>query len=97
MIAGLEDISGEIEIGNRVVNDLSPRDRDIALVFQSYALYPPMTVYQNMSFGLQLRKVPKAQIDKAVHEAARILDLEPLLKRKPGQLSGGQRQRVALG
>jgi multiple sugar transport system ATP-binding protein len=98
MIAGLEDISsGQVEIGDRVVNDLAPRDRDIALVFQSYALYPHMSVYENMSFGLRLRKVPKEQIDKSVQEAARILDLEPFLKRKPGQLSGGQRQRVALG
>src|SRR5262249_40142398 len=77
--------------------DLPPRDRDIALVFQSYALYPHMTVYENMSFGLRLRKVPKDEIDKAVKEAARVLDLEPFLRRKPGQLSGGQRQRVALG
>ncbi|MBV9100582.1 MAG: sn-glycerol-3-phosphate ABC transporter ATP-binding protein UgpC [Candidatus Dormibacteraeota bacterium] len=98
MIAGLEDISGgEVRIGDRVVNHLSPRDRDIAMVFQSYALYPHMSVYDNMAFGLQLRKAPKQDIDKAVHEAARILDLERFLKRKPGQLSGGQRQRVALG
>ncbi len=98
MIAGLEEItSGQVEIGSRVVNDLPPRDRDIALVFQSYALYPHMTVYDNMSFGLRLRKIPKDQIDKAVKEAARILNLEAFLGRKPGQLSGGQRQRVALG
>ena len=98
MIAGLEEITGgQVEIGSRVVNDLSPRERDIALVFQSYALYPHMTVYDNMSFGLRLRKVPKDQIDTSVKEAARILDLEPFLGRKPGQLSGGQRQRVALG
>jgi multiple sugar transport system ATP-binding protein len=98
MISGLEEISaGEIQIGGRVVNDLPSRERDIALVFQSYALYPHMTVFQNMSFGLSLRKVPRAQIDTAVREAARILDLEALLDRKPGQLSGGQRQRVALG
>jgi multiple sugar transport system ATP-binding protein len=98
MIAGLEDItSGEIRIGDRRVNDLAPRDRDIAMVFQSYALYPHMTVYDNMAFGLQLRKTPKEQIDKAVKEAARILDLERFLDRRPGQLSGGQRQRVALG
>jgi multiple sugar transport system ATP-binding protein len=98
MIAGLEDITeGEVEIGTRIVNDLPPRDRDIALVFQSYALYPHMTVYENMSFGLQLRKVPKPEIERAVHDAAHILDLEDFLKRKPGQLSGGQRQRVALG
>jgi multiple sugar transport system ATP-binding protein len=98
MIAGLEEISdGEIRINDRVVNDLQPRDRDIAMVFQSYALYPHMTVYDNMAFGLQLRKTPKDQIDKAVQEAARILDLERFLERRPGALSGGQRQRVALG
>jgi len=98
MIAGLEDItSGEVRIGDRVVNDLPPRDRDIAMVFQSYALYPHMTVFDNMAFGLQLRKTPKDEIDKAVREAARILDLERFLDRKPGALSGGQRQRVALG
>ncbi|HVB50326.1 MAG TPA: sn-glycerol-3-phosphate ABC transporter ATP-binding protein UgpC [Acidimicrobiales bacterium] len=98
MIAGLESVtSGDIEIGDRVVNDLAPRDRDIALVFQSYALYPHMTVSENMSFGLKLRKVPKDEIKKAVIDAARILDLEQYLDRKPGQLSGGQRQRVALG
>ncbi|MFZ2033508.1 MAG: sn-glycerol-3-phosphate ABC transporter ATP-binding protein UgpC [Candidatus Dormiibacterota bacterium] len=98
MIAGLEEItSGEVRIGDRVVNNLPPRDRDIAMVFQSYALYPHMSVRDNMAFGLQLRKTPKADIDKAVVEAARILDLERFLDRKPGQLSGGQRQRVALG
>ena len=98
MIAGLEDISsGQVMIGEKVVNLLAPRDRDIALVFQSYALYPHMSVYDNMAFGLQLRKTPKPQIETAVHEAARILDLERFLDRKPGQLSGGQRQRVALG
>src|ERR1700683_997808 len=98
MIAGLEEItSGEVRIGDRVVNNLPPRDRDIAMVFQSYALYPHMSVRDNMAFGLQLRKTPKADIDKAVNEAARILDLERFLDRKPGQLSGGQRQRVALG
>ena len=98
MIAGLESVtSGDIEIGDRVVNDLSPRDRDIALVFQSYALYPHMTVFDNMSFGLKLRKVPKDEIKAAVTDAARILDLELYLDRKPAQLSGGQRQRVALG
>ena len=98
MIAGLEDItSGRVRIGEKVVNLLPPRDRDIALVFQSYALYPHMSVYDNMAFGLQLRKTPKPQIEKAVREAARILDLERFLDRKPGQLSGGQRQRVALG
>ncbi len=98
MIAGLEEItSGQVRIGDRVVNDLPPRDRDIAMVFQSYALYPHMTVFDNMAFGLQLRKAPKDKIDRAVREAARILDLERFLERKPGQLSGGQRQRVALG
>jgi len=98
MIAGLEDISsGQVMIGEKVVNLLPPRDRDIALVFQSYALYPHMSVYDNMAFGLQLRKTPKPQIETAVRQAARILDLERFLDRKPGQLSGGQRQRVALG
>jgi multiple sugar transport system ATP-binding protein len=98
MIAGLEDItSGNVRIGDKVVNLLPPRDRDIALVFQSYALYPHMSVYNNMAFGLQLRKTPKREIEQAVREAARILDLEGFLDRKPGQLSGGQRQRVALG
>jgi multiple sugar transport system ATP-binding protein len=98
MIAGLEDVtSGEIRIGDRVVNNLPPRDRDIAMVFQSYALYPHMSVRDNMAFGLQLRKTPKAEIDTAVVAAAKILDLERFLDRKPGQLSGGQRQRVALG
>ena len=98
MIAGLEDItSGELKIGDKVVNDVEPKDRDIAMVFQNYALYPHMTVYDNMAFGLKLRKVPKDQIDKMVREAAKILDLEPLLDRKPKALSGGQRQRVAMG
>ena len=98
MIAGLEDItSGELKIGDRVVNDVEPKDRDIAMVFQNYALYPHMTVYDNMAFGLKLRKVPKDQIDKMVREAAKILDLEQLLDRKPKALSGGQRQRVAMG
>ncbi len=98
MIAGLEDItSGELRIGDRVVNNVPPKDRDIAMVFQSYALYPHMTVYQNIAFGLTLRKEPKDVIDKKVHEAAKILDLEHLLERKPKALSGGQRQRVALG
>ena len=98
MIAGLEDISsGELKIGDRVVNDVEPKDRDIAMVFQNYALYPHMSVYDNMAFGLKLRKVPKDQIDKMVKEAAKILDLTPLLDRKPKALSGGQRQRVALG
>jgi multiple sugar transport system ATP-binding protein len=98
MIAGLEDISGgEIDIGGRVVNDVPPRDRDIAMVFQNYALYPHMSVYDNMAFGLKLRKLPKADIKKRVEEAARILHLTPLLQRKPRALSGGQRQRVAMG
>ncbi len=98
MIAGLEDISsGELWIGDKLVNDVEPKDRDIAMVFQNYALYPHMTVYDNMAFALKLRKVPKGEIDKAVHEAAKILDLEHLLDRKPKALSGGQRQRVAMG
>lgn len=98
MIAGLEDItSGELRIGDRIVNDVEPKDRDIAMVFQNYALYPHMTVYDNMAFGLKLRKVPKDEIDKMVREAAQILDLTPLLDRKPKALSGGQRQRVAMG
>ena len=98
MIAGLEDISdGDIKIGQRVVNNVSPKDRDIAMVFQNYALYPHMSVYENMAFGLKLRKVPKADIQKRVQDTAALLGLEALLQRKPGQLSGGQRQRVALG
>ena len=98
MIAGLEEISeGELAIDGRVINDVEPKDRDIAMVFQNYALYPHMTVYDNMAFGLKLRKVPKAEIDRLVHEAAKVLDLEPLLDRKPKALSGGQRQRVAMG
>ena len=98
MIAGLEEVSGgELYIGDKLVNDVPPKDRDIAMVFQSYALYPHMTVYKNMAFGLTLRKVDKETIDRKVHEAARILDLEHLLDRKPKALSGGQRQRVALG
>ncbi|MFT4179893.1 MAG: sn-glycerol-3-phosphate ABC transporter ATP-binding protein UgpC [Thermomonas sp.] len=98
MIAGLEEItSGTLRIGDRVVNDLAPKDRDIAMVFQSYALYPHMTVAQNMAFALQLRKLPKADIDARVRQAADMLELGALLQRKPGQLSGGQRQRVALG
>jgi multiple sugar transport system ATP-binding protein len=98
MIAGLEEISdGTLKIGDRVVNDLAPKDRDVAMVFQSYALYPHMSVYDNLAFGLKLRKVPKAEIQKRVQEAARIIQLENLLERKPKQLSGGQRQRVALG
>ena len=97
MIAGLEDISsGELKIGDRVVNDVEPKDRDIAMVFQNYALYPHMSVYDNMAFGLKLRKVPKDQIDKMVKEAAKILDLTPLLDRKPKALSGGQRQAITL-
>jgi multiple sugar transport system ATP-binding protein len=98
MIAGLEDITdGEIFIGGDVVNDVPPKDRDIAMVFQNYALYPHMTVFQNMSFGLRLKRFPKAEIKKRVDEAARILDITELLDRKPKQLSGGQRQRVAMG
>ncbi|HLH91952.1 MAG TPA: sn-glycerol-3-phosphate ABC transporter ATP-binding protein UgpC, partial [Xanthobacteraceae bacterium] len=98
MIAGLEEISvGEIRIGDRVVNDLSPKERDIAMVFQNYALYPHMTVYENMSFGLRLKKFPKAEIKARVENAARILDITELLERKPRALSGGQRQRVAMG
>jgi multiple sugar transport system ATP-binding protein len=98
MIAGLEEISeGTVKISDRVVNDLAPKDRDVAMVFQSYALYPHMSVYDNLAFGLKLRKVPKADIDKRVREAARTIELGNLLDRKPKQLSGGQRQRVALG
>ena len=98
MIAGLEDISsGDLFIDDKRMNDVEPKDRDIAMVFQNYALYPHMTVYENMAFGLKIRKVPKAEIDQKVHEAARILDLEHLLDRKPKALSGGQRQRVAMG
>jgi multiple sugar transport system ATP-binding protein len=98
MVAGLEDISeGEIKIGDRVVNQMPSRDRDIAMVFQSYALYPHLTVYDNIAFSLRLRKERKDEIDKRVREAARVLDLEPLLDRKPRALSGGQRQRVAMG
>jgi multiple sugar transport system ATP-binding protein len=97
-LAGLEEItSGEIVIGDRVVNDIPPKDRDIAMVFQSYALYPHMTVYDNMAFGLKLRKTPKSEIDTRVQEAAKILGITQLLDRKPKQMSGGQRQRVALG
>ena len=98
MLAGLEEISdGNIYIGDRVVNDVPPKDRDIAMVFQSYALYPHMSVYDNMAFGLKLRRVPKNEIDQRVKEAARRLGIEALLDRKPKQLSGGQRQRVAVG
>ena len=98
MVAGLEEISdGEVYIGDRLVNDVAPKDRDIAMVFQNYALYPHMTVFDNMAFGLKLRKTPKDEIKRRVEEAARILDIEHLLERKPKALSGGQRQRVALG
>ncbi len=98
MIAGLEDISeGELFIGDKLVNDVAPKDRDIAMVFQNYALYPHMTVFENMAFGLKLRKVPKPEIKRKVEEAATILEIEHLLDRKPKALSGGQRQRVALG
>ena len=98
MVAGLEDItSGEFKIDGKLMNDVEPKDRDIAMVFQNYALYPHMSVYDNMAFALKLRKVPKDEIDKKVREAARILDLDKLLDRKPAALSGGQRQRVAMG
>ncbi len=98
MIAGLEEITdGELYIGDKLVNDVSPKDRDIAMVFQSYALYPHMSVYNNMAFGLKNRKVAKKEIDKKVREAAKMLDIENYLQRKPRALSGGQRQRVALG
>lgn len=98
MIAGLEEISeGNIYIGDRLVNNIPPKDRDIAMVFQNYALYPHMTVYQNMAFGLKLRKFPKKEIEQRVHEAAEILEIKDLLERKPKALSGGQRQRVAVG
>ena len=98
MIAGLEDISGgEIRIGERVVNDLAPKERDIAMVFQSYALYPHMTVEQNMAFSLKMGGAKKSEIDPKVARAAKILSLEPLLGRLPKELSGGQRQRVAMG
>jgi multiple sugar transport system ATP-binding protein len=98
MIAGLEDItSGELYIDGKLMNDVTPKDRDIAMVFQSYALYPHMSVYDNMAFGLKIRHLPKKEIDERVHEAARILEIEQFLDRKPKALSGGQRQRVALG
>src|SRR5574341_421211 len=98
LLAGLEEVTnGNIMIGDRVVNDVPPKDRDIAMVFQSYALYPHMSVYDNMAFGLRLRKTPKTEIDRRVKEAAEILGIGELLTRKPKQLSGGQRQRVALG
>ena len=98
MVAGLEDVtSGELYIDKKIVNDVPPKDRDIAMVFQNYALYPHMTVYDNMAFGLKIRKFPKAEIEQRVREAAKILDIEELLDRKPKALSGGQRQRVAVG
>lgn len=98
MIAGLEEISeGELRIDGNLVNDKAPKDRDIAMVFQNYALYPHMTVYENMAFGLKLKKVPKSEIEEKVRKAAKILEIEDLLKKKPKQMSGGQRQRVALG
>src|SRR5438128_8002334 len=98
MVAGLEDItSGEISIDGKVVNDLAPMDRDIAMVFQNYALYPHMSVYDNMAFGLRMRRFEKPEIEKRVRHAADILGIQPLLERRPRQLSGGQRQRVALG
>ncbi len=98
MIAGLEEISeGDLYIGDKLVNDVAPKDRDIAMVFQNYALYPHMTVYENMAFGLKLKKVPKAEIDERVKKAATLLEIETLLDRRPKALSGGQRQRVALG
>ncbi|MGV7975609.1 MAG: ABC transporter ATP-binding protein [Anaerolineaceae bacterium] len=97
-LAGLEEITqGEVKIGDQVVNDVAPKDRDIAMVFQSYALYPHMSVYDNMAFGLKLRKMPKEEIDRRVKESAQILGIEGFLKRKPKELSGGQRQRVAVG
>ena len=97
MIAGLEEVtSGDLFIADKRVNDVAPKDRDIAMVFQSYALYPHMTVYKNMAFGLSLRKMPKEDIDRKVTQVAKILDIEKYLKRKPKALSGGQRQRVAL-
>src|SRR5919205_628481 len=98
MIAGVETVTdGEIRIGERVVNEIEPSERDIAMVFQNYALYPHMRVYDNMAYGLRNRKMPKAEIDRRVRDAARILEIEPLLDRKPRALSGGQRQRVAMG
>jgi multiple sugar transport system ATP-binding protein len=98
MVAGLEEITGgDLKIGDRVVNDVAPKDRDIAMVFQSYALYPHMTVEQNLAFGLKLRKLPKQEISERVRRVAKILKIEEFLKRKPRALSGGQRQRVAMG
>src|SRR5439155_8846133 len=97
MVAGLENISrGTIRVGERVVNDVPPKERDIAMVFQNYALYPHMTVFDNMAFGLKLQKVPRVEIDRRVGDAARILDIDELLQRKPRALSGGQRQQVAM-
>ena len=98
MVAGLEDITeGEISIGEKIVNEVAPKDRDIAMVFQNYALYPHMLVYDNMAFSLKLRKLSKNEIDEKVKEAAKILEIDELLERKPKALSGGQRQRVAMG
>src|SRR6478752_4733841 len=98
MLAGLEDITdGQIRIDGRVVNEVEPRDRDIAMVFQDYALYPHMTVFENMAFSLRYRDVPRKEIDRRVREAAEVLGLTPYLQRRPRQLSGGQRQRVAMG
>src|ERR671910_812326 len=98
MVAGLERITGgEVAIGSRVVNELEPKDRDIAMVFQNYALYPHMSVYENMSYGLRLRRLARDDIDRRVQRAAEILELKSFLERKPRQLSGGQRQRVAMG
>ena len=98
LIAGLEEVtSGEIRIGERLVNELPPAERDIAMVFQNYALYPHMTVFENMAFALRMRKAPQEEVVKRVQEAARILSIEPLLERRPREMSGGQRQRVALG
>ncbi len=98
MVAGLEEItSGEVYIDGKVVNDVPPKDRDIAMVFQNYALYPHMSVYRNMAFGLQLRRFPRSEVEKRVRDAAEILGIEELLKRRPKELSGGQRQRVAVG
>src|SRR4051812_17638446 len=98
MVAGLEEITqGTIRIGERIVNDVAPKNRDIAMVFQNYALYPHMTVFDNMAFGLKLRKMKKPEIRERVNSAASVLGLDELLKKKPGKLSGGQRQRVAMG
>src|SRR6266571_6834342 len=98
MVAGLEDISGgTVRIGDRVVNKLPPKDRDLAMVFQNYALYPHMSAYDNMAFGLKMRRLPKAEIRRRVQDAARVLGLETVLKKRPRTLSGGQRQRVAMG